>query len=284
MLQKGTRKKRKNKQLRKRHLKGMCLDSTVPENHKKDETLTPLINVSSEDSSEQSMMGGPGQINREYSLSDYLRLLHKSQSDIGLTNGLKNENCSLSDIVVEVTDETPKSPTHNGNDREHIEKNTSQDRHKSDSVPPSHVWNAPRTHSSVPCGDGSHRGKETPYLKVPHEDALNEEEYDSPKLHPNVSVSSAMRKLTGTESNPSVKKISFAEYSEGEEIKPISSDMSLHQKCSSVRFSDGDNDDRSFLSRKPSTIVEHVDSLILLESSLSLRSGDNDHSKVKDLI
>lgn len=174
-----------------------------------------------------------------------------------------------------------KSPTHNENDLEHTEKNTLQDRLGNDSVLPNHVCNSPQKRSSAPCAEHSHRGKETPYLKVTHEDALNEEEYDSPKLHPHVSVSSAMRKLTGTESNPSMKKISFANYSEGEEIKPISSDTSLHHKSSSVRFSDVDYDDESIPSRKTSTIVEHVDSLILLESNLSLRSGGNDNSKVK---
>jgi len=88
---------------------------------------------------------------------------------------------------------------------------------------------------------------------------------DKPALHPISSMSSASRRLLDTDSNITVKKISFANYSEGEDVKNINSRFS--EKSFTSKFSDVGHLDCPLPTRKVSSIIEHVDSLDLLESS-----------------
>ena len=101
----------------------------------------------------------------------------------------------------------------------------------------------------------------------PSKEIWRRDEYrdDKPTVHPISSMSSASRRLLDTDSNFSVKKISFANYSEGEENKHINSRSS--EKSFTSKFSDVGHLECPVTTSKVSSIIEHVDSLDLLEGS-----------------
>ena len=234
-------------------------------------------------------------------LSDYFRKLYRSQSDTGLkTDSSIHDNGSVSDILIVLPNERPLddgswiqtnkdasqwefNPTIVSKDNTlHIDSTGARvkkskakwsNANKIDSFET--VSNHKQTSAYTSGGDSISTGRRKVSLQtnVVQKNVRKEEKERSKPQTPG-SMSSCSRKLPGSDSNFSVKKISFAGDSGGEEIKPINSQSSSTSTQSRLRSdSDGENDNYIIPSRKTSSIIEHVDSLILLESSLSLRNG-----------